>query len=666
MEGGVLLNRNTNRSPVIYIILVLIMAGLVSRLGRQVPKEEVTSITDFVSDLREGRVEKLSKEGPVYTGTYKGGEEFEVYNTNENFYDTYLKDLVESNNLELIEKPIPPTPWYIQILPTLLLLAVMVGIWYVFMTKTQGGGAGMSSFAKSKAKLHKQDSRSKVTFDDVAGLKEEKEELEEIVDFLKNPKKYTEVGARIPKGVLMVGQPGTGKTYLSRAVAGEAGVPFYSISGSDFVEMFVGVGASRVRDLFAEAKKNAPCIIFIDEIDAVGRKRGAGQTGGHDEREQTLNQLLVEMDGFETNEGIIVMAATNRVDILDPALTRPGRFDRNVTIGLPDAAAREEILLVHTRNKKLEPDVNLKSVAKTTAGFTPADLENLCNEAALLTAREDKKVISRAIFEEAAFKVMAGPEKKSKVVIERERIITAYHEAGHAIVSRLMPYTDKVHMITIIPRGQAGGFTAYIPEEELSYYSKDRLIDRLSILLAGRAAEEVALNDISSGASNDIERATQLARYMITKFGMSEKLGPINYESDDSSQGLGDLIKPYSNEVAYLLDNEIKEIINEAHKKALSIIEANLGLLHILSQELLEKETINSDEFEDLFQSHHVGVDPKTFETGEIINYDYLVEKGVIDHRPFVDQEVIKEEKQEPVDPENNEGQEKEEDQAKE
>lgn len=661
MEGGVLLNRNTNRSPIIYIILVLIMAGLVSRLGRQVPKEEVTSITDFVSDLREGRVEKLSKEGPVYTGTYKGGEEFEVYNTNENFYDTYLKDLVESNNLELIEKPIPPTPWYIQILPTLLLLAVMVGIWYVFMTKTQGGGAGMSSFAKSKAKLHKQDSRSKVTFDDVAGLKEEKEELEEIVDFLKNPKKYTEVGARIPKGVLMVGQPGTGKTYLSRAVAGEAGVPFYSISGSDFVEMFVGVGASRVRDLFAEAKKNAPCIIFIDEIDAVGRKRGAGQTGGHDEREQTLNQLLVEMDGFETNEGIIVMAATNRVDILDPALTRPGRFDRNVTIGLPDAAAREEILLVHTRNKKLEPDVNLKSVAKTTAGFTPADLENLCNEAALLTAREDKKVISRAIFEEAAFKVMAGPEKKSKVVIERERIITAYHEAGHAIVSRLMPYTDKVHMITIIPRGQAGGFTAYIPEEELSYYSKDRLIDRLSILLAGRAAEEVALNDISSGASNDIERATQLARYMITKFGMSEKLGPINYESDDSSQGLGDLIKPYSNEVAYLLDNEIKEIIKEAHQKALDIIEANLGLLHILSQELLEKETINSDEFEELFQTHHVGVDPKTFETGEIIKYDYLVEKGVIDHRPFIDEPKDIEEGQ---DLEANEKNNQEEDQA--
>lgn len=661
MEGGVLLNRNTNRSPIIYIILVLIMAGLVSRLGRQVPKEEVTSITDFVSDLREGRVEKLSKEGPVYTGTYKGGEEFEVYNTNENFYDTYLKDLVESNNLELIEKPIPPTPWYIQILPTLLLLAVMVGIWYVFMTKTQGGGAGMSSFAKSKAKLHKQDSRSKVTFDDVAGLKEEKEELEEIVDFLKNPKKYTEVGARIPKGVLMVGQPGTGKTYLSRAVAGEAGVPFYSISGSDFVEMFVGVGASRVRDLFAEAKKNAPCIIFIDEIDAVGRKRGAGQTGGHDEREQTLNQLLVEMDGFETNEGIIVMAATNRVDILDPALTRPGRFDRNVTIGLPDAAAREEILLVHTRNKKLEPDVNLKSVAKTTAGFTPADLENLCNEAALLTAREDKKVISRAIFEEAAFKVMAGPEKKSKVVIERERIITAYHEAGHAIVSRLIPYTDKVHMITIIPRGQAGGFTAYIPEEELSYYSKDRLIDRLSILLAGRAAEEVALNDISSGASNDIERATQLARYMITKFGMSEKLGPINYESDDSSQGLGDLIKPYSNEVAYLLDNEIKEIIKEAHQKALDIIEANLGLLHILSQELLEKETINSDEFEELFQTHHVGVDPKTFETGEIIKYDYLVEKGVIDRRPFIDEPKDIEEGQ---DLEANEKNNQEEDQA--
>lgn len=616
----------------LYILIVLLMAFLVSKLGRDLPKAEEITITQFVEDLKGSKVEELTKEGPKYQGKYKDGKEFEVFISNQSFYEFYLKDLVDSMDLKFVEEPIPPTPWYIQILPTVVLLIAMIGIWYVFMTKTQGGG-GMSGFAKSKAKLHNQGGMTKVSFKDVAGLEEEKEELEEIVDFLKNPKKYTAVGARIPKGVLMVGQPGTGKTYLSRAVAGEAKVPFFSISGSDFVEMFVGVGASRVRDLFDQAKKNAPCIVFIDEIDAVGRRRGAGQTGGHDEREQTLNQLLVEMDGFQTNEGIIVMAATNRVDILDPALTRPGRFDRTVTIGLPDVKAREEILLVHTRNKKLDTDVNLKAIAKTTAGFTPADLENLCNEAALLTARENKSVIPRRIFEEAAIKVVAGPEKRSKVVVERERIITAYHEVGHAVVSRLMPYTDKVHMITIIPRGSAGGFTAYIPDEENSYYAKDRLIDRLSILLGGRAAEEVALTDISSGASNDIERATQLARYMITKFGMSKTLGPINYDAEDENP-YGSFVKPYSDKVAYSLDSEVKDLIEEAHAKALKIIRDNLALVHMLSEELLEKETINGDEFEELFQKYHVGEDPKSYESGEIIDYDLLLEKGIIDRRP--------------------------------
>lgn len=616
----------------IYILIVLLMAFLVSKLGRDLPKAEEITVTQFVEDLKGDKVGELTKEGATYKGKYKDGKEFEVFVSNHSFYEFYLKDLVDSQDLDFVEEPIPPTPWYIQILPTLILLIAMVGIWYVFMTKTQGGG-GMSGFAKSKAKLHDQGGMTKVSFKDVAGLEEEKEELEEIVDFLKNPKKYTAVGARIPKGVLMVGQPGTGKTYLSRAVAGEAKVPFFSISGSDFVEMFVGVGASRVRDLFDQAKKNAPCIVFIDEIDAVGRRRGAGQTGGHDEREQTLNQLLVEMDGFQTNEGIIVMAATNRLDILDPALTRPGRFDRTVTIGLPDVKAREEILLVHTRNKKLDTDVNLKSIAKTTAGFTPADLENLCNEAALLTARENKSVIPRRIFEEAAIKVVAGPEKRSKVIAERERIITAYHEVGHAVVSRLMPYTDKVHMITIIPRGSAGGFTAYIPDEENSYYAKDRLVDRLSILLGGRAAEEVALTDISSGASNDIERATQLARYMITKFGMSKTLGPINYDAEDENP-YGSFVKPYSDKVAYNLDSEVKDLIEEAHAKAIKIIRDNLALVHMLSEELLEKETINGDEFEELFQKYHVGEDPKIRETGEIIDYDLLLEKGIIDRRP--------------------------------
>lgn len=641
------MRKGSNKTPILYIGIVLLVAYLVSNLGRQVPEKKDMTLSKFVEILDQGQVVELKKQGSIYTGMKESGEEFSFYSSNENFYENYLKDLVDSNKISYREEAIPATPWYIELLPTIFLLLVMVGIWYLFMTKTQGGGSGMMNFAKSQANLHKDDLKKRVTFNDVAGLKEEKEELSEIVDFLKNPKKYTELGARIPKGVLLVGSPGTGKTYLSRAVAGEAGVPFFSISGSDFVEMFVGVGASRVRDLFNEAKKNAPCIIFIDEIDAVGRKRGAGLGGGHDEREQTLNQLLVEMDGFETNEGIIIMAATNRADILDPALLRPGRFDRNIHVGLPDVRGREEILLVHTRNKKLEPDVDLKAIAKTTGGFSPADLENLANEAALLTARANKKAITRDIFEEAAIKVVAGPEKKSKVVIEKERIITAYHEAGHAIVSRLMPNTDPVHMITIIPRGRAGGFTAYIPQEENNYYSRSGLIDRLSILLGGRAAEAVVLRDISSGASNDIERATELARYMVSKVGMSDKLGPINYDTDGDNVFLGDHIgkaKNFSDQVAYAIDMEVKTMIDEAYDKAKQIIDDNLELLHRLSQDLLERETLNSDEFEELFQKYHVGPDPKDEEVEEIINYDLLVERGIISNKPEIKPEKQNEE----------------------
>lgn len=637
------MRNKSNRTPIIYIGLVLVLAILVSKLGRQVPEAKTFTITEFVQNLNDDKVAELNKQGSKYQGVLKSGEEFSFYNSNENFYDNYLKDLVDSSEIKYIEEGIPPTPWYLEILPTIILLIVMIGVWYLFMAKTQGGNSGMMNFAKSKATLHKEGDKKKVTFNDVAGLHEEKEELLEIVDFLRNPRKYTELGARIPKGVLLVGQPGTGKTYLSRAVAGEAGVPFYSISGSDFVEMFVGVGASRVRDLFNEAKKNAPCIIFIDEIDAVGRKRGAGLGGGHDEREQTLNQLLVEMDGFDTNEGIIIMAATNRADILDPALLRPGRFDRNIYVGLPDVKGREEILKVHTRNKKLADDVDIEAVAKTTAGFTPADLENLTNEAALLTARENKKAITRTIIEEAAIKVVAGPEKKSKVVIEKERIITAYHEAGHAIVSRLMANSDPVHMITIIPRGRAGGFTAYIPEEENSYYSKKGLLDRLAILLGGRAAEEVILTDISSGASNDIERATQLARYMITKFGMSDTLGPINYDSDDDNVFLGDHIgkaKAYSEEVAYTIDQEVKKMIDEAFNKAKEIVDDNLALLHNLTQELLEKETLNSDEFEEIFHMYNTSEDPKNIGAENIINYDLLEQRGIIANEDKAKEEV--------------------------
>lgn len=457
------------------------------------------------------------------------------------------------------------------------------------------------NFGKNRAKLVKDD--NPVTFKDVAGLKEEKEELLEIVDFLKTPKKYVELGARIPKGILLVGPPGTGKTYLSRAVAGEAKVPFFSISGSDFVEMYVGVGASRVRDLFKEAKKNSPCIIFIDEIDAVGRRRGAGMGGGHDEREQTLNQLLVEMDGFGKNEGIIVMAATNRPDILDPAILRPGRFDREVYVGIPDVREREAILEVHTKNKKLDPDVDLNAIAKTTSGFTPADLENLCNEAALLTARNNLKSISREIFEEASIKVVAGPAKKSAIVIEKERILTAYHEAGHAIVSRLLPDTDPVHMITIVPRGRAGGFTAYTPEEDRSYRTKNEMQHDLIMLLGGRCAEHLILNDISTGASNDIERATKIARAMVTQYGMSDKLGPILYDSEDEvfmGKDFGRAVH-YSEETAAEIDGEVKRLINEAFKKSLKLLENNIDLLHKLAKELLEKETIDARTFENIY-----------------------------------------------------------------
>ena len=525
----------------------------------------------------------------------------------EVFYNNYLKESVENNKIVLKTEKDPGKPWYVEMMPTILIILGLGIIWFMFMNQTQNSGNSKAmNFGKSKAKLN-QDSKEKVVFDDVAGLKEEKEELMEIVDFLKNPSKYIDIGARIPKGVLLVGPPGTGKTYLSRAVAGEAKVPFFSISGSDFVEMFVGVGASRVRDLFEQAKKNAPCIIFIDEIDAVGRKRGAGLGGGHDEREQTLNQLLVEMDGFGKNEGVIVMSATNRPDILDKALLRPGRFDRTIYVGLPDVRERLEILKVHTKNKKLKPNVDLENIAKTTTGFSPADLENLCNEAALLAARNNEAEISNEVFKEASIKVLAGPEKKSQVVIEKERVLTAYHESGHAIVSGFLEDNDKVHMITIIPRGRAGGFTAYLPQEDAKFMTKRQMQHKLISLLGGRAAEEVVLDDISTGASNDIERATKIAHAMVTKYGMSKRLGPMMYGGDDSEVFLGEELgknKQYSDKIAYEIDSEMRELIDEAYNKALNILNENIDLLHALANRLLEKETIGQEEYEAIFDKY--------------------------------------------------------------
>lgn len=590
------------------LIFFLILVSLFSR-GFNNSKE--ITVNKLINYIEDNDVKTVTRQGnSVIITTKKNEETFKTYLPDDfakNFYNDYIKEKVESGNIELQARPVQDNSkiWN-TVINILFFVFTLFIAWYLFIGQMQkGGGSNVANFGKNRAKLYKESSN--VNFDDVAGLKEEKEELQEIVDFLKNPKKYIEIGARIPKGVLLVGPPGTGKTYLSKAVAGEAKVPFFSISGSDFVEMYVGVGASRVRDLFKDAKKNSPCIIFIDEIDAVGRKRGAGLGGGHDEREQTLNQLLVEMDGFGKNEGIIVMAATNRPDILDPAILRPGRFDRRVYIGIPDVREREAILKVHTKNKKLAPDVNLEDIAKSTTGFTPADLENLTNEAALLAAREDKTLITSKIFDEATIKVVAGPEKKSAVVIEKERVLTAYHETGHAIVSRLLPDTDPVHMITIVPRGRAGGFTSFLPEEDRSYTTKNEMKHEIITLLGGRCAEHLVLNDISTGASNDIERATKVARAMITQYGMSDKLGPIMYDFDSDEVFVGKEFgkaKHYSDRVAYEIDEEMRKIIKEAFDKALKLLEDNIDLLHKLAKVLLEKETIRAEEFENIFNEY--------------------------------------------------------------
>ncbi len=571
-------------------------------------------VSEFELDLGTGKIE-MTVDGVDEPIDYKVPNVSvfvgELFNDNYNYRDAYNAAHpdapVKYNLLEIKDNSM-----WVSLIPQIILLVIMVALFF-FMMRSATGGSKMNNFGKANAKNHLQ-SGKKATFDDVAGADEEKEELKEIVDFLKNPKKYNEIGARIPKGVLLLGPPGTGKTLLARAVAGEAGVPFYSISGSDFVEMFVGVGASRVRDLFEQAKKNPAAIIFIDEIDAVGRHRGAGLGGGHDEREQTLNQLLVEMDGFDGNQGIIVMAATNRRDILDPALLRPGRFDRQILVSYPDVKGREEILKVHTRGKPLAPDVSLETIAKSTVGFTGADLENLVNEASLLAARRNKKAITKADMEEASIKVIAGPEKKSKVVTEAEKKLTAYHEGGHAICTYYCDKHDKVHQVSIIPRGHAGGFTMSLPEKDKTYVSRSEMKNNIVTLLGGRVAEKIILDDISTGASNDLERATNIARSMVTRYGFSEKLGPVVYGQDDHEVFLGrdfSSNRNYSENVAAEIDSEIRTIIEDAFTKAEDVLTEHIDELHRIAKYLMIHEKIDGADFEKLMKNE---LDPSVYE----------------------------------------------------
>lgn len=588
-----------------YLVIFIIIVGIVQFSGKPTQKVETLEFSKVYRELTNENISRLYfVSDTAVEGTIKDSNtKFRSYVPKEIMGDTLSKvvlDQAKEGKIAFGGEAKPSTPWFVELLPTLLLIFFMVILWFVFMNQSQGGGGRVMNFGKSKAKVHKDDEKTRVTFKEVAGLNEEKEDLQEIVDFLKNPKKYIDLGARIPKGILMVGPPGTGKTYLSRAVAGEAGVPFFSISGSDFVEMFVGVGASRVRDLFEQAKKNAPAIIFIDEIDAVGRKRGAGLGGGHDEREQTLNQLLVEMDGFGVNQGIIIMAATNRPDILDPALLRPGRFDRQIVVGAPDVKGREAIFKVHSKNKPLADDVNIEVLARRTPGFTPADIENLMNEAAILTARKREKKIHMETIEEAITKVIAGVAKKSRVISEPERKLTAYHEAGHAVCAHVLPHVSPVHQVTIVPRGRAGGFTMQLPVEDKFYATKNEMKENIVVLLGGRVAEELTLDDISTGASNDLERVSATARNMVTKYGMSEKLGPMTFGDSDDEVFLGNSFaskQNYSEEVAYEIDKEIGRIVDESYKQTKKILQDNMDRLEYVAKALLVYETLDAQQF---------------------------------------------------------------------
>jgi len=586
-----------------YVIVLIILIGTVAIMTSANDQGDY-AYSEVLEYIENEDVRELVLDGNVLNLLLKDNQilRYEIADL-DRFYDDAWEMIKQQHKAGIISyyDMIPPTqlPWWVSMLPYLIIIVIFGAFWFMMMNRADGGAGKAMSFSKARVK-QASEQKKQVTFDDVEGAVEEKSELREIVDFLRNPRKYAELGARIPKGVLLVGPPGTGKTLLAKAVAGEAGVPFLSISGSDFVELYVGVGASRVRDLFDQAKKKQPAIVFIDEIDAVGRHRGAGLGGGHDEREQTLNQLLVEMDGFGANEGVIIIAATNRPDILDPALLRPGRFDRQVYVGLPDIKGREAILRLHAKNKKIEPDVDFAAIAKTSVGFTGADLENLLNEAALLTARRNLSRIGNPELQEAFVKVIMGPEKKSRVVPEKDKRLTAYHEAGHAVVNKFLPTQDPVHQISIIPRGRAGGYNLNLPAEDRSYNSKSEMLEEIVALLGGRVAEQLILDDISTGASNDIERASDIVRKLVTKYGMSERLGPITYGSQNDEVFLGrdyTTMRNYSEKIASQIDDEVQRYIQDAYKKCEDILRENMDSLHAVANYLLKHETMDGEIF---------------------------------------------------------------------